>query len=74
MNEEISVLASQERTKLIDGFLASQLRLPKSSQNYNDRLVFWKKFPFLEKWAVVGKVEDRLGLTETANEKLFPDG
>ena len=74
MTKEINAVAGQEKAKLIDGFLASQLRLPKSSQNYNDRLVFWKKFPFLEKWAVVGKVEDRLGLTETANEKLFPDG
>lgn len=74
MTKEINAMAGQEKAKLIDGFLASQLRLPKSSQNYNDRLVFWKKFPFLEKWAVVGKVEDRLGLTETANEKLFPDG
>ena len=74
MTKEINAMAGQEKAKLIDGFLASQLRLPKSSQNYNDRLIFWKKFPFLEKWAVVGKVEDRLGLTETANEKLFPDG
>ena len=73
MTREINALASQEKAKLIDGFLASQLRLPESSQDYSDRLLFWKKFPFLEKWAVVGKVEDRLGLTETANEKLFPD-
>ena len=74
MTKDLNALAGQEKAKLIDGFLASQLRLPESSQDYNDRLFFWKKFPFLEKWAVVGKVEERLGLTETANEKLFPDG
>lgn len=74
MTRDIQALAGQEKAKLIDGFLASQLRLPESSQEYNERLLFWKKFPFLEKWAIVGKVEERLGLTEQANEKLFPDG
>ena len=74
MTKEITAIAGEEKAKLIDGFLASQLRLPESSQDYNDRLFFWKKFPFMEKWAVTGKVEERLGLTETANEKLFPDG
>ena len=72
MNEEISVLASQERTKLIDGFLASQLRLPESNQDYEKRLEFWNKFPFMEKWAIVNRVEDKLGLTEKSNEELFP--
>ena len=74
MTKDINAIAGEEKAKIIDGFLASQLRLPESSQEYNDRLLFWKKFPFMEKWAVVGKVEERLGLTETANEKLFPDG
>ena len=74
MTKDINAIAGQEKAKLIDGFLASQLRLPESSQEYQERLLFWKRYPFLEKWAVVGKVEERLGLTETANEKLFPDG
>lgn len=74
MTKEITAIAGEEKAKIVDGFLASQLRLPESSQDYNDRLFFWKKFPFMEKWAVTGKVEERLGLTETANEKLFPDG
>ena len=43
MTKEINAMAGQEKAKLIDGFLASQLRLPESSQNYNDRLRFWKK-------------------------------
>ena len=74
MTKDINAIAGEEKAKLVDGFLASQLRLPESSQDYTNRLLFWKKFPFMEKWAVVGKVEERLGLTETANEKLFPDG
>ena len=74
MTKELEEIAGEEKAKLTDGFLASQLRLPNSSQDYNKRLEFWKKFPFLEKWAIVQKVEDRLGLTERSNEKLFPDG
>ena len=72
MTKDLSALAGQEKAKLTDGFLASQLRLPNSSQDYAKRLEFWKKFPFLEKWAIVQKVEDRLGLTEKSNEQLFP--
>jgi len=74
MNKELTAMAGQEKSKMVDGFLASQLRLPNSSQDYNKRLEFWKKFPFLEKWAIVEKVENRLGLTEKSNEQLFPDG
>ena len=74
MTKELNAIAGEEKSKLIDGFLASQLRLPHSSQDYSKRLEFWKKFPFLEKWAIVAKVEDRLGLTQKSNEKLFPDG
>lgn len=74
MTVELNAVAGQEKAKMIDGFLASQLRLPNSSQDYNKREEFWKKFPFLEKWAIVQKVEDRLGLTEKSNEKLFPVG
>ena len=72
MNRELSEIASQEKTRLIDGFLASQLRLPESSQDYDKRKEFWKKFPFMEKWAIVQKVEEKLGLTEKSNEELFP--
>ena len=72
MNRELSEIASQEKTRLIDGFLASQLRLPESSQDYEKRKEFWNKFPFMEKWAIVQRVEEKLGLTEKSNEELFP--
>lgn len=74
MTMELNAIAGQEKAKMIDGFLASQLRLPDSSQEYSKREEFWKKFPFLEKWAIVQKVEDRLGLTERSDEQLFPAG
>ena len=72
MTQKINVVAGEEKAKMVDGFLASQLRLPNSNQDYNVRLEFWKKFPFMEKWAIVQEVENRLGLTERSNEELFP--
>ena len=72
MNRELNEIASQEKTRLIDGFLASQLRLPESSQDYEKRKEFWNKFPFMEIWAIVQRVEEKLGLTEKSNEELFP--
>lgn len=72
MTVKINALAGEEKSKMVDGFLASQLRLPESNQDYTKRVEFWKKFPFMEKWAIVQKVEDRLGLTERSNEELFP--
>lgn len=72
MTQKINAIAGEEKAKMVDGFLASQLRLPNSNQDYNKRLEFWKKFPFMEKWAIVQEVEDRLGLTEKSNEELFP--
>ena len=71
MTQELNAIAGEEKTKMIDGFLASQLRLPNSSSDYAKRKEFWQRFPFLAKWAIVTEVENRLGLTEQANEKLF---
>lgn len=72
MSKRLGEIAGREKSRLTEGFLASQLRLPNSSQDYAKREEFWRKFPFLEKWAIVQKVEERLGLTEKSNEQLFP--
>ncbi len=72
MTVELNAMAGQEKSKLVDGFLASQLRLTNSTQDYEKRKQFWEKFPFMAKYAIVNEVENRLGLTEMANEKLFP--
>jgi hypothetical protein len=72
MTIELNAIAGEEKSKMIDGFLAAQLKLPNSSQDFETRERFWKRFPFLAKYAIVTEVEERLGLTELANEKLFP--
>lgn len=72
MTKELNAMAGQEKSKMIDGFLAAQLRLSNSSQDYDKREEFWAKFPFMAKYAIVTEVENRLGLTELSNEKLFP--
>ena len=72
MTKEIEEKSSEDRIKSMNHFLASQLRLPESTSDINVRVEFWKKFPFIVKSAIMFKVEDRLGLTEQSNEKLFP--
>jgi hypothetical protein len=73
MNKDLESRASEDRIKYINDFLTSQLRLPNSTQDTRKRKLFWEKFPFLVKSAIMIKVEDYLGLTEYSNEKLFPD-
>lgn len=74
MTQEIQDKSSDDRIKSMNHFLASQLRLPESTSDIEVRIEFWKKFPFIVKSAIMFKVEDRLGLTEQSNEKLFPSG
>lgn len=73
MNKEIEEKNSEDRIKAMNNFLASQLRLPDSTSDIETRVEFWEKFPFVAKSAIMFKVEDRLGLTDQSNEKLFPD-
>ncbi len=73
INQELNDKANQQQDEIILTFLAHQLRLPNSSQDYEKRKEFWKKFPFNAKYSVWMQIQDRLGLTEQANEKLFPN-
>lgn len=72
MNKEIEEKNSEDRITSMNHFLASQLRLPESTSDLDTRIEFWEKFPFVTKSAIMFKVEDRLGLTDQSNEKLFP--
>lgn len=72
INEELNEKANEQQDEIILTFLANQLRLPDSSDDYEKRKEFWKKFPFNAKFSVWSQVQDRLGLTEEANDKLFP--
>ena len=74
MNREIEEKNSEDRITSMNNFLAAQLRLPNSTTDVEIRKEFWEKFPFVTKAAIMQKVEDRLGLTDQANEKLFPSG
>lgn len=72
INEELNEKANEQQDEIILTFLANQLRLPESTDDYEKRKEFWRKFPFNAKFSVWSQVQDRLGLTEEANEKLFP--
>ena len=74
MTKEIEEKNSEDRITSMNNFLAAQLRLPESSSDFNTRVEFWAKFPFVAKSAIMFKVEDRLGLTDQSSEKLFPSG
>lgn len=72
ITEELNEKANEQQDEIILTFLANQLRLPNSTDDYEKRKEFWQKFPFNAKFSVWSQVQDRLGLTEEANDKLFP--
>lgn len=72
VNKELEKRSNEQQEEIIIALLASQLRLPKSNQDLEVRQRFWRKFPYNAKVSVFMKVQDRLGLTEQSNEKLFP--
>ena len=73
MTKDIESRAGEDHISTMNHFLASQLRLPDSSEDLEMRKMFWEKFPFMTKSSIMVVVEDRLGLTEKSNEELFPD-
>lgn len=72
ITQELNDKANAQQDEIILTFLANQLRLPNSTDDYEKRKEFWRKFPFNAKFSVWLQIQDRLGLTEEANEKLFP--
>ena len=72
ITDELNDKANEQQDEIILTFLANQLRLPESTDDYEKRKEFWRKFPFNAKFSVWLQVQDRLGLTEEADEKLFP--
>ena len=72
ITQDLNEKANEQQDEIILTFLANQLRLPNSTDDYEKRKEFWQKFPFNAKFSVWSQVQDRLGLTEQANEKLFP--
>ena len=72
ITQDLNNKANAQQDEIILTFLANQLRLPNSSDDYEKRREFWQKFPFNAKMSVWMQIQDRLGLTEQENEKLFP--
>lgn len=72
INQELNEKANEQQDEIMLTFLANQLRLPNSTDDYEKRKEFWRKFPFNAKYSVWMQLQDRLGLTEESNEKLFP--
>lgn len=73
ITKKLEEKTSSNRMETINNFLASQLKLQNSTEDFETRKQFWTKFPFMVKSAIMIKVEDMLGLSEYSNEKLFPD-
>lgn len=72
MNQELNKKAEESQDNIIITFLASQLRLPNSTDNLSKRREFWTRFPFNAKVSVFMQIQDILGLTEHKDEELFP--
>lgn len=72
MNKEIAKRSNEQQEKIIITLLANQLKLPNSDTDLDGRKKFWEKFPFNAKVSIFMKLQEKLGLTEYSNEKLFP--
>ena len=72
VNKELEKRSNEQQEEIIITLLASQLRLPKSNQDLEVRKRFWRRFPYNAIVSVFMTVQERLGLTEQSNEKLFP--
>lgn len=72
MNKEIIKRSDEQQEEIMITLLANQLKLPDSNHDVEERKKFWEKFPFNAKVSIFMKVQEKLGLTEYSNEKLFP--
>lgn len=74
LNQMMMDKLSQRKIDAVDTFLAYQLRIKGSDADIDTRLKFWSKFHFNAKFGVFTAVQNRLGLNEISNQKLFPLG
>ena len=72
MNKKIMEKQSSKKIHAMDNFLAYQLKIEGSDATLEERLQFWKYFPFNAKASVFLRVQDMLGMTEESNRELFP--
>lgn len=74
MNKKIMEKQSSKKIQAMDNFLSYQLKIKDSHSTVDERLKFWKYFPFNAKASIFMRVQSMLGMTEESNEKLFPNG
>lgn len=74
LNKRIADKLSTQRIEAVNNFLANQLKIRDSDSDLETRLKFWNMFHFNAKFSVFVVVQNRLGLNEISNEKLFPFG
>ena len=71
INEQISQNQSRSQMENITKLLATQIEEP-SSLNFEEKRDFWNNFPFLIRVQLYSKVMEKLGLTQSFNDDLFP--
>ena len=71
-NRKIADKLAGQRYEAVEKFLGNQLKIRGSDADVDTRIQFWVKFHFNAKFAVFVEVQNRLGLNEVSNEKLFP--
>ena len=74
IKKKIAERLSTQRIESVNNFLANQLKIKDSDSDLDTRLKFWNMFHFNAKFSVFVVVQNRLGLNEISNEKLFPFG
>lgn len=71
LNKRIADKTAAKQGEMVDTLLASQLHLEGSNAQYDERLVFWQKFPFTSKMLIFMRVQEHLGLDEVNQERFF---
>ena len=66
-----SYLKSKSQMENITKLLATQLEEP-TSLDFEEKKKFWSNFPFLMRVQLYSKVMEKLGLTQSFNDDLFP--
>ena len=72
INEKINENRTLSQLEEVTNFLAYQLEEP-TSLDFEQKLNFWKNFPFMVRMGLYNRVMQKLGLTEEFNEKIFQD-
>ena len=71
INEQISQNQSKSQMENITKLLATQVEEP-TQLSFEEKKQFWNNFPFLMRVQLYSRVMEKLGLTQSFNDELFP--